>query len=95
MRQSLFSLPPVVRKSVLWCRPCLCSVDRFVLGFSAPLPVGVAPWLRENCQVLAVQSMPSGFIAVQVRVSGSLSHTFHTLPQPRGGSRHESNLLPW
>jgi hypothetical protein len=95
MRQSVFSLPPVVRQSVLWCRPCLGSIDRFAVGLPAPLPLGVAAWLRENCQVLAVQSLSSSCVAVQVWVPGSLSHVFHTLPQPRGGSRHPSNYLPW
>lgn len=104
MRQSLFSLPPVVRLSVLWCRPCFGSAGRppgrveyqqFAIGLFTPLPLGVASWLRQNCQVLSVQALPSNSVAVQVRVSGPLSHVLHTLPKPTGGSRHESNLLLW
>lgn len=95
MRQPVVSLPPVVRQSVLWCRLCPGSIERFAVGLSAPLPVGVAAWLRENVQVVAVQALPSGGVAVQVRVSGSLSHAFHSLPKPQGGSRHPSNQLPW
>jgi hypothetical protein len=93
MQLSLFSLPVELRQSVLWCRSCSGSADRFALGLRPPLPVGAAPWLRQSCRILAVQSLPSGTIAIQVWVPDSLSASFRTLPQPKGGSRHESNLL--
>jgi hypothetical protein len=95
MQLPLFSQPVDPLSHVLWCRPCLGSTDRFAVGLPVPLPLGMADWLRQNCAVLAVQALPSGTVAVQVAVSGSLLARFRALPSVRGGSRHESNLLLW
>lgn len=95
MQQSLFALPAEVKESVLWCRPCLGLVNQFAVGLRVPLPVGAAPWLRENCQVIATKGLPSGAVAVRVFVPAHLAEAFLSLPSVRGGSRHESNLLPW
>lgn len=96
MQLSLFSLPPELREIVLWCHPCITGSDtHFILGLRPPLPFGVAPWLRQHCRITAIQGLPSGTIAVRAQVPTSLSVSFRSLPRPRGGSRHEVNLLPF
>lgn len=94
MQLSLFSLPVEVRQSVLWARPSVGCVGHHAVGLVSPVPPTVLLWLTQTCQVVSVLPMPS-CVALLVAVPGSLSAAFHSLPQPRGGSRHPSNQLPW
>lgn len=95
MQMDLFSTAENALACVLWCDPCFGSSERFTIGLPAPLPLGLAPWLRQNCRVLQVKPLPSGAIAVQIWVPAPLQSTFRALPKPQGGSRHEMNYVQW
>ena len=90
---TLFSIPNEVRDRVLWCRLASGCLESFVVGVAWPAPPTVVLWFCQSCYVEAVDTLPSGHVALLVRVPGSLSLAFHSLPAPHGGSRHESNSL--
>lgn len=92
MQLSLFPVLEEFKQQVLWCRSVSGSTTLFVIGVST-LPPLVLRWLAPFVQAHA--SLPSGNMAFLVRVPPSLTATFSSLPAPRGGSRHESNYLPW
>lgn len=94
MQLSLFSLPVAVRQSVLWSRPSAGCIRHYAVGLVSPVPPAVLLWLAQSCVVVSVLPMP-GCAVFLVAVPGSLSSAFQSLPQPRGGSRHPSNQLPW
>lgn len=91
---SLFALPQPVAASVLWCRPALGCLGSFVIGLPSPAPAAALLWLSQSCSVQSVAPLAGG-VAVLVAVPASLSSAFWSLPSPRGGSRHPSNLLPF
>ncbi len=94
MQLSLFSLPVAVRQSVLWARLSGGCISHFAVGLVSPVPPEVLLWLSQSCVIVSVVALSSS-CAFLVVVPGSLSSAFHSLPQPRGGSRHPSNELPW
>jgi hypothetical protein len=79
----------------MWCRHASGCLGSFVVGFPAPIPPAVLLWLCQSCLVESATVLPSGCIALLIKVPGALSAAFLALPSPQGGSRHESNKLPF
>ena len=95
MQESLFSLSESVRSSVLWCRPVIGTSTLFAIGFSRSCSSEVIEQLSQLVEIKAFETMRLGNTAFLIKVPVSLLGTVRSLPQPRGGSRHESNDLPW
>lgn len=89
------SLPAAVFEVVLWCRPAAGARQSFAVGLAAPVSPEVLLWLSEAGEVQACSVLPSGAIALLIKLPGSLAAAFAALPAPQGGSRHESNYLPF
>jgi hypothetical protein len=95
MQSSLFSLPEEVKRSLRWCRRATGSKRLLVVGLPSPVPPAVLLWLSQSCTVKSLQVLPSQDVALLLGVPDLLMSEFLALPSPIGGSRHESNQLPW
>lgn len=95
MQSSLFSLPEEVKRSLHWCRRATGSKQLLVVGLPSPIPPAVLLWLSQNCTIDELQVLPSQDVALLLSAPDLLMSEFLALPAPIGGSRHESNQLPW